>query len=107
MWAQTCALFQGAPGNHAEICSSCPPEPYRAALTLLLGNYVGAGVLAWRLPHAFNTRLMVGAHAAVGALAIHYTRRAQADGFSKAAIAGFYKGVWTLFYSEYFLLPFL
>jgi hypothetical protein len=32
---------------------------------------------------------------------------AQKDGFSKAGIAGFYKGIWTLFYSEYFLLPFL
>jgi hypothetical protein len=32
---------------------------------------------------------------------------AQKEDFSKAAIAGFYKGIWTLFYSEYFLLPFL
>lgn len=31
-------------------------------------------VLAWRLPHAFNVPLMVGAHAALALLAVHYTR---------------------------------
>ncbi len=45
-----------------------------AALALLLCNYVGAIVLAWRLPHAFNVPLMVGAHATLALLAVHYTR---------------------------------
>lgn len=52
-------------------------EPFclaATALALLLCNYVGAAVLAWRMPHAFNQRLMVGAHIALGALAIYYTR---------------------------------
>lgn len=80
---------------------------HHAALGLLLANYIGAAVLAWRLPGAFNVRLMVGAHSVLAAMAVRYTRAAQKAGFSKAAIADFYKGVWTLFYSEYFLLPFL
>lgn len=78
-----------------------------AALALLLGNYIGAGILAWRMPQSFNVPLMVGAHSTLGLLAIHFTRTAQKAGFSKQAISDFYKGIWTLFYSEYFLLPFL
>lgn len=54
------------------MCLTRPLLP--AALALLLCNYVGAIVLAWRLPHAFNVPLMVGAHAALALLAIHYTR---------------------------------
>lgn len=80
-----------------------------AALALLLTNYIGAIVLALKMPQAFTYggRLMIGAHAALGAAAVRYTLQARARGFDRAAIAAFYVGIWNLFYSEYFLLPFL
>jgi len=79
------------------------------ALALLLSNYVGAIALALKMPEAFayGGKLMIGAHAVLGAMAVRYTLQARARGFDKAAIAGFYVGIWNLFYSEYFLLPFL
>ncbi len=69
-----------------------------AATGLLLANYVGAVVLAFRSP-AFNTRLMAGAHALLGVAAVRYAAIANSQGFSKAAIAGFYRGIWNLFYA--------
>jgi homogentisate solanesyltransferase len=74
---------------------------------LLLANYAGAAALALRCPAAFNVPLMVGAHGALAALLAWRTLQLDAAGYSAAGIAGYYRFVWSLFYSEYALLPFL
>ena len=79
----------------------------RAAGALLLSNYVGAVVLAVRLQGAFNQRLMIGAHAVLGTLLLRALRAVHKAGYTREGVAAFYRAIWNLFYSEYFLLPFL
>ncbi|GAB4819429.1 hypothetical protein N2152v2_006475 [Parachlorella kessleri] len=74
---------------------------------LLLLNYVGAIILALRMPAAFNQKLMIPAHAVLGVMLVYKTLKLDAAGYTQAAIADFYRHIWNLFYSEYALLPFL
>jgi hypothetical protein len=45
---------------------------------LLLGNYVGAAVLAVRVPNAFHQRFMIAAHAALAAFLLRAWRAVHA-----------------------------
>ena len=83
------------------------PLVWSAAVVLLLSNYVGAVVLAVKLPGAFNQRLMIGAHSVLAVLLLRATRAVHKAGYTREAVAAFYRAIWNLFYSEYFLLPFL
>ena len=74
---------------------------------LLLLNYVGAIILALRMPAAFNQKLMIPAHAILGVMLVYKTLKLDAAGYTQAAIAAFYRHIWNLFYCEYALLPFL
>ena len=49
-----------------------------AAVVLLLGNYVGAAVLAVRVPTAFHQRFMITAHAVLAALLLRAWRAVHA-----------------------------
>ncbi|GFH30725.1 homogentisate prenyltransferase, partial [Haematococcus lacustris] len=75
------------------------------AVSLLLANY---GVAMWMAlqPHlGFNTLLMFGGHAALASLLAYRTARLDAAKYSRDAILGFYRWVWTLFYCEYAMFP--
>jgi len=74
---------------------------------LLLLNYVGAISAALLTGGMFNTPLMVGAHAVLGACLVFQTWKLDQSEYTVDAIQGFYRFIWNLFYSEYFLLPFL
>lgn len=74
---------------------------------LLLMNYVGAIGAAILMPDAFNTRVMVTAHACLGVALVYQTWLLDSAKYSKEAIAGFYRFIWNLFYTQYALLPFL
>ncbi|KAJ9514562.1 hypothetical protein QJQ45_016295 [Haematococcus lacustris] len=77
------------------------------AVSLLLANY---GVAMWMAlqPHlGFNTLLMFGGHAALALLLAYRTARLDAAKYSRDAILGFYRWVWTLFYCEYAMFPFI
>lgn len=58
-----------------------------------------------RYSDAFRVPLMIGAHAALGAVLAFRAWKLDAAKYSQAAIQGFYRWVWNLFYAEYFLLP--
>lgn len=77
--------------------------------TALLGiNYVAAIALAVTRPGTFfRPHLAIGAHAVLAAALLWLRSRLAAGGYTQAAIAAFYRGVWYLFYSEYTLFPFL
>ncbi|CAN5951078.1 unnamed protein product [Sphagnum jensenii] len=74
---------------------------------LLLLNYIGAIFAGLYLRGIFQTQVMVPAHAILGIGLVYQTWLLDAEKYSKDAIAGFYRFVWYLFYSEYILLPFM
>ncbi|KAL2641978.1 hypothetical protein R1flu_009565 [Riccia fluitans] len=74
---------------------------------LLLMNYIGAIAAAVFMPQAFNRNLMVAAHAALGLALVYQTWLLDSAKYSKEAIAGFYRFIWNLFYTQYALLPFI
>ncbi|KAG2492443.1 hypothetical protein HYH03_009386 [Edaphochlamys debaryana] len=77
------------------------------AIGMLLANYLGAVGLAMTFSHAFNVPLMAGAHAILGLVLLLRTLKLHASGYSREAVASFYRWIWNLFYAEYALLPFL
>lgn len=74
---------------------------------LLLANYMGAIAAAVMFKGMFNAPLMVGAHAVLAAGLVWATAKLDKQKYTQGAIQDFYRSVWNLFYSEYFLLPFL
>ena len=54
--------------------STMNPGCCAAAVALLLGNYVGAALLALRTPAAFHVRFMIAAHAVLAALLLRAWR---------------------------------
>lgn len=74
---------------------------------LLLINYVAAITAALKYSTLFNVPVMVGAHAVLAAGLIWMTVRLDRRQYSPAAIRDYYRSIWNLFYSEYFVLPFL
>lgn len=74
---------------------------------LLLCNYVGAVAAKIYMPQAFRTVPMVLGHSVLAAFLMYQTWLLDAGKYSKAAVAGFYRFIWNLFYLEYALLPFI
>ena len=91
---------------------------------MLLASYVTAIVLALRLPSMFYTPVMVGGHCVLAVALLMKVRRTalfvvtaldaasqtldlERSKYTPDAIQAFYRFIWTLFYSEYALLPFL
>jgi len=74
---------------------------------LLLTNYAVAVWLAIQPSMGFNTFVMAGAHSLLALLLIWRTFRLDQDGYKQEAILSFYRWIWTLFYCEYAMFPFI
>jgi len=74
---------------------------------LLLANYVFAIALSVKNPTWFNQPLMIGVHALYALFLIVKTKNLENAKFTRNAILQYYRDIWTLFYSEYLLLPWI
>ncbi|KAM7264732.1 hypothetical protein ACFE04_002415 [Oxalis oulophora] len=74
---------------------------------LLLVNYIAAIVAAIYMPQAFRSSLMIPAHTILAASLIFQTWLLEQANYTKEAIAGYYRFIWNLFYSEYIIFPFI
>lgn len=74
---------------------------------LLLSNYIGAMYLALQPGSTFNTPVMAGAHCILALVLIFRAWKLDAAGYTKEAIASFYRWIWNLFYSTYAIFPFI
>lgn len=70
---------------------------------ILLANYVGAITVALRNPYLFNTAVMVGGHAVLAMVLVWMMWSLEKKEYSPAAIREYYRWIWNLFYTEYFL----
>lgn len=70
---------------------------------MLLLNYVMAGAFALKYSSYFNVPVMLGAHALLAVVLVLRTAKLAAAGYSQAAVTSFYRWIWNLFYSEYFV----
>jgi hypothetical protein len=94
-------------GCHAHCLTDWPRVDAAAGIGMLMLNYVGAIALAFSNPAAFNMPIMVGAHAVLATILLLRAWKLAAAGYTKEAVANFYRWIWNLFYSEYLLLPIL
>jgi len=75
-----------------------------AATAILLANYGAA--LAWvTRTAAFRPQVLLPAHGILAALLVRGFLRLRATGYSQDGVQTFYRLIWFLFYSEYFLFP--
>ncbi|KAK9986562.1 hypothetical protein SO802_031513 [Lithocarpus litseifolius] len=74
---------------------------------LLLVNYVASVLAAIYMPQAFNRSLMIPAHVILALILIFQAWVLEQANYTKAAIAGFYRFIWNLFYAEYIIFPFI
>lgn len=74
---------------------------------LLLSNYIGAVWLALREGSTFNVPVMAGAYSLLAVVLLFRAWRLEVAGYSKEAILSFYRWIWNLFYSTYFVFPFI
>lgn len=77
------------------------------AIGVLLVNYSVAVYLGLAYPAVYRTAVMSGGHAVLGAALLWHTRSLHAADYSSEAIVGFYRFIWTLFYTEYAMFPFI
>ncbi len=64
-----------------------------AAVTLLLSNYIAAGVLAVRMPAAFRQQFMIAAHAVLAGLLLRAWRAVHMAGCVGPHVGGFVRPV--------------
>lgn len=79
-----------------------------AATAALFTNYALA--LVWALGptrHSFRPWLLLPVHAVLATFLIRGFLRLRADGFTQDALKLYYRLIWNLFYTEYFLFPFV
>ena len=74
---------------------------------ILLANYIGAIVVALRYTSLFNVPVMVGGHAVLAMVLGWLMWSLEKREYSPAAIREFYRWIWNLFYTEYFLFVLL
>ena len=74
---------------------------------LLLANYIFAIALSVKNPTWFIQPLMIGGHALFASFLIVKTKALENAKFSRDAIQQYYRDIWALFYSEYFLFPWI
>ncbi|EFJ08575.1 hypothetical protein SELMODRAFT_229530 [Selaginella moellendorffii] len=72
---------------------------------LLLTNYIGAVVAAFRFPQVFNTGPMAITHGILGVCLLYQLWLLESAKYSKEAISTFYRFIWNLFYAEYLVFP--
>jgi homogentisate solanesyltransferase len=86
-----------------------PRKVLRAVAALLFANYAAAITFPLLAPSAvtaaFNLPVMVAGHVALAAALAFRIRRVDPD--SQASIVNFYAFIWSLFYAEYCLFPFI
>lgn len=77
-----------------------------AASAALLANY---GVAIWlgAFSGAFRPAVMVGGHALLAAGLVAQTLTLHRAEYTPPAVQAFYRFIWTLFYSEYAIFPFI
>ena len=74
---------------------------------LLLANYAFAIAFSLKNPTWFVQPLMIGGHALLAAFLVVKTLALERGKFSQGAIQQYYRDIWALFYSEYFLFPWI
>lgn len=77
------------------------------SIAVLLVNYGVAVYLGVTAPHVYRTAVMAGGHALLGAGLVWQAVHLHAAKYSSEAIVGFYRFIWTLFYLEYAMFPFI
>lgn len=77
------------------------------AIGVLLVNYGVAVYLGITYPTVYRTAVMSGGHALLGAALLWQTASLNAAKYSSEAIVGFYRFIWSLFYLEYAMFPFI
>ncbi|GBF95479.1 hypothetical protein Rsub_07829 [Raphidocelis subcapitata] len=82
------------------------PAVSNLGIGLLMANYAGAIYAGLTCP-AFNAPLMVGAHAALATILALRALKLARSGYTREGVQKFYVWIWNLFYSEYFLLPWI
>jgi len=78
-----------------------------AAVGILLANYGAAMVLALVPSMGFRPQVMFTGHALLAAFLIFRARQLELAGYTRNAILAFYQQIWTLFYLEYSMFPFV
>lgn len=85
-----------------------PAKLSYVAAGLLITNYAAAVVLPLVLPGAFpRPWLVIAAHSVLAALVVRATLRLRAAEYSQEAIKAYYRFIWSIFYSEYAIFPFM
>ncbi|CAL8465199.1 g4734 [Coccomyxa elongata] len=74
---------------------------------LLALNFAGAIALAIKMPGSFRAPLMIGANLVFMVYLAWRTAMIDKEKYSQAGIAGYYRGVWNLFYAQYAVFPFI
>lgn len=77
------------------------------AIGALFVNYSVAVYLGVAYPSVYNTLIMSGGHAALGAALLVQAASLHSAKYSSEAILGFYRFIWSLFYLEYAMFPFI
>ncbi|KAG8099580.1 hypothetical protein GUJ93_ZPchr0013g35285 [Zizania palustris] len=72
---------------------------------LLAANYIAAIAVAFFMPQAFRSSIMVPVHAALAAGLIFQTWVLEQAKYTKDAISQYYRFIWNLFYAEYIFFP--
>ncbi|KAK3019389.1 hypothetical protein RJ639_004639 [Escallonia herrerae] len=74
---------------------------------LLLLNYIGSVLAAIYMPQAFRRNLMIPSHTILALSLVFQAWLLEQANYTKEAIAGFYRFIWNLFYTEYIIFPFI
>jgi homogentisate solanesyltransferase len=78
-----------------------------AGSRLLALKYATAIALAIKMPGSFRAPLMIGANLIFMVYLAWRTAKVDGERYSQAGIAGYYRGVWNLFYAQYAVFPFI
>jgi len=78
-----------------------------ASVGLLLANYVVAMVLGITQTNIFRSWVMTGGHFILAILLIVQASKLHYTKYSQEGIKNFYRFLWSLFYTEYLMYPFI
>jgi homogentisate solanesyltransferase len=114
IFACVIALAKDLPDIRGDVAGGVPtfaskagaPAIIRVVLALLAINYAGAIATAFLAPAtAFRTPVLVIGHAVLGSCLAMRAR--SIDPNNQQSVKSFYAFIWTLFYAEYILFPFI
>jgi len=100
---------EGDRANNIETFATRMGVPFVSLMSvgLLMTNYVGAMWMGLQPTMGFRPEVMVTCHALLAALLSFRTLRLHQAKYSRDAILSFYRWIWTLFYCEYAMFPFI